>query len=98
MLGSAVSSNNPTDFHPNWVICESSLPLTNSHGFTPGPTGGWPYCAVGMHSAVHSSIGLPSIRSSAAWMLRLLTPAEVRSNRIIAPCVEAPLGPPTRVV
>ena len=61
MLGSAVSSSNPTDFHPNWVICDSSRPLTNPHGFTPGPTCGWPYCAVGMHSALHSSIGLPSM-------------------------------------
>ena len=38
---------------------------------------GWPYYLIGMHSAVHSSIGLSSKSTNAAWMLALLTPAEV---------------------
>src|SRR4051794_15824280 len=84
MLGKAVSSNRPTDFHPSWVICESSRPLTKPHGFTPGPTCGWPYCAVGMHSAVHSSIGLGSKSTSASRMVGLLTPADVSSSRMFS--------------
>src|SRR4029079_237601 len=87
MLGSAVSSNKPTDFQPSWVIWHSSFPLTKPHGFTPGPTSGWPYKAVGMHSAVHSSIGLVSMPVSESWMVGLATPAAVSSRRMVPPGV-----------
>jgi len=36
--------------------------------------------AVGMHSALHWTIGLPSRASSAARMLAFLTPADVRRS------------------
>src|SRR4029078_1184568 len=80
MLGRAVSSINPTDFHPSSVMGCSERPATNSHTYSPGPAWGWPYIAVGMHSAVHSSMGWPSISSSASWMVGFLTPAEVRRS------------------
>src|SRR5829696_4617733 len=43
MLGSAVSSSTPKDFHPNSHMGQpGSRPLMNSHAFTPGPTHGCP--------------------------------------------------------
>jgi hypothetical protein len=42
--------------------------------------GSMPYIAVGMHKAVDSAMGLPSMSTSAARMLWLLTPPEVRSS------------------
>jgi hypothetical protein len=64
MLGSAVSSSMPTDFQRS-TMGFWELPLMNCHAFTPGPTIGCPYCAVGMHSAVDSTIGLPRSPTSA---------------------------------
>src|SRR6478735_9814060 len=79
MLGSAVSSSTPKDFHPNSHMGQrGSRPLMNSHAFTPGPTHGCPYIAVGMQRALASLIGLPRRSTSALWMLAFLMPAEVR--------------------
>src|SRR5215469_8410981 len=79
MLGSAVSSSTPTDFHPSSHMGFSgSRPLMKFHARVPGPTQGCPYIAVGMHRAVESAIGLPSSSTSALWMLVFLMPAEVR--------------------
>ena len=78
MLGSAVSSRTPTDLHPSATMgVLGSWPAMNSQAFTPGPRCGCPYLAVGMHSALDSSIGLPRRSSSAVRMLAFLTPAEV---------------------
>ena len=41
---------------------------------------GMPYIAVGMHKAVDSAMGLPSMSTSASRMLWLLTPPEVRRS------------------
>ena len=49
-----------------------------------GSTIGCSYCAVGMHRAVDSPIGLPSRSRSASGMLGFLTPAEVRSSSGVA--------------
>jgi hypothetical protein len=38
---------------------------------------GCPYCAVGMHRALESVIGLPRRSTNALWMLAFLTPADV---------------------
>src|SRR5215469_3749475 len=83
MLGSAVSSSTPTDFHPSSHMGFSgSRPLMNCHAPTPGPAMGCPYIAVGMHRALESAIGLPSKSTSALWMLVFLMPADVSSNRM----------------
>ncbi len=80
MLGSAVSSSTPTDFHPSPHIGgPDALPLMKRHE-PAGLPRGCPYRAVGMHKAVQSAMGLPRRSSSAAWMLAFLTPAEVRSS------------------
>ena len=79
MLGSAVSSSTPTDFHPSSHIGQPDLPLMNRHA-PPGVPIGWPYSAVGMHRALESAMGLPRRPTSASWMLAFLTPAEVRSS------------------
>src|SRR3954469_20440419 len=77
MLGSAVSSSTPTDFQPNSVMGHSgSCPLMKRHALN-GWTLGCPYPAVGIQSALHSAIGLPSRSMSASWMLLFLMPAEV---------------------
>ena len=47
----------------------------NCHALAPGPTQGCPYCAVGMHRALESAIGLPSRSTSASRMLVFVTPA-----------------------
>ncbi len=78
-LGSAVSSSSPTDFQPRPTIGSVSRPLAKRSADS-GPHIGWPYWAVGMASAVHSSIGRPSSSSSAAWMVGFVTPADVSSS------------------
>ncbi len=83
MLGSAVSSNTPTDFHPSSHIGSADRPLMNSHALSPGPTRGCPYIAVGMQRALDSAIGLPSRSTSASRMLAFLMPADVRRNLIL---------------
>src|SRR3954451_9547138 len=80
MLGSAVSSNTPTDFQPRSTIGLSEFPLMNCQALTPGPTQGCPYCAVGMQRAVESAIGLPSRSTSASRMLAFVTPPDVRRS------------------
>jgi len=40
------------------------------------------YVAVGMQRALDSAIGLPSMSTSAFWMLAFLMPAEVRRSFI----------------
>ena len=53
---------------------------------------GNPDLAVGIQSALHSAIGLPSSSSSASWMLAFLIPADVRRSFVepilqtMAPC------------
>src|SRR4029450_4564224 len=85
MLGRAVSSSTPTDFQPRSTIGFSDVPLMNLQGPTPGPTMGWAYCAVGMHSGVESAIGLPRRSTKALRMLTFLTPADVRRSRKMPP-------------
>src|SRR5689334_15113879 len=76
MLGSAVSSSTPNDFQPSSHIGQrGSRPAMKFHART-GPAIGCPYDAVGMQRALHSAIGLPSISSSALWMLLFLMPAD----------------------
>jgi hypothetical protein len=79
MLGRAVSSSTPMDLQPRPTMA-SERPLMNCHGFSPGPTHGCAYCAVGMQRALESATGLPSIATSAASMLGFLTPADVRRS------------------
>src|SRR3954447_4696866 len=90
MLGSAVSSSTPKDFQPSSHIGQlGSWPLMNCHAFSPGPTQGCPYIAVGMQRALDSLIGLPSRSTSASWMLAFLMPAEVRRSFKLPPeCVD----------
>src|ERR1700751_3516595 len=81
MLGSAVSSSTPKDFHSNSHMGQrGSGPLMNSHAFTPGPTQGCPYIAVGMQRALASLIGLPRRSTRALRMLAFLMPADVRRS------------------
>src|SRR6476659_6035689 len=88
MLGSAVSSSTPKDCQPSSHIGQlGSCPLMNCHAFSPGPTQGWPYIAVGMQRALDSLIGLPSRSTSASWMLAFLMPADVRRSFIPPPGV-----------
>ena len=92
MLGSAVSSSTPTDFQPSSTIGLSEFPLMNRHGPTPGPTMGCPYCAVGMHRALESAIGLPRISTNAWWMLLLVTPPDVSRSLKVPPGSSAMSG------
>ena len=93
MLGNAVNSNTPSDFQPNSAMPSPARPLMKSQAFSPGPTHGCPYIAVGMHSALLSSIGLPSWSSSALRMLGFLTPADVRRSFNAASwCWSVPTG------
>src|SRR4029078_7494154 len=86
MLGSAVSSSTPRDFQPSSHIGQlGSCPLMNCHAFSPGPTQGCPYIAVGMQRALDSVIGLPSRSTSASWMLAFLMPADVRRSFKLPP-------------
>ena len=61
------------------------FPLMNRQALSPGPTQGCPYCAVGMHRALESAIGLPSRSTSASRMLVLVTPPDVRRSFTIPP-------------
>ena len=63
----------------------SDFPLMNRHAFSPGPTHGCPYIAVGMHRALESAIGLPSRSTSVSRMLVLVTPPDVRRSFKIPP-------------
>src|SRR6188472_3196642 len=69
MLGSAVSSSTPTDLQPSPTMGSSDpWPLMKYHALSPGPSAGCPYWAVGMHSALDSSMGLPRRSTSALRM------------------------------
>jgi len=57
----------------------------NRQAFSPGPFQGCPYIAVGMHRALESAMGLPSISTSASRMLAFVTPPDVRSSFKIPP-------------
>ena len=52
---------NPTDFQPRSTIGCSRSAVMNSRRTQDRPPG-WPYIAVGMHSALDSAIGLPASR------------------------------------
>jgi hypothetical protein len=81
MLGNAVSSRTPTDFHPSPAMGCADSPLMNRH--TPnGVDCGCPYAAVGMHKALHSAIDLPTKLESASRREGLVIPADVSSNFI----------------
>src|SRR4051812_25820873 len=79
MLGSAVSSRTPRDFHPRSHMGISDLPLMKRHG-PAGVAQGGLYPAVGIQSALDSAIGLPKRATSASRRLLFLTPAEVSSS------------------
>ena len=67
MLGNAVSSSTPIDFQPRSTIgFPDCWPLMNRQALSPGPFRGCPYIAVGMHRALESAMGLPSISTSAS--------------------------------
>src|SRR5262245_59087935 len=85
MLGSAVNSSTPTDFQPRSTMLRSEFPLMNRQGPLPGPTMGCPYCAVGMHRALESAIGLPRRSINALRMLAFLTPADVSRSLKMPP-------------
>src|SRR5918994_4796483 len=85
MLGSAVSSNTPRDFQPNSHMGVLDCRPVMNRQAGPGSAMGCPYAAVGMTSAVHSAIGLPSRSTSAFWMLAFLMPADVRRSLILPP-------------
>ena len=80
MVGRAVSSRTPTDFHPRSVspVASGQRLAVDIHTVS-GKHAGWPHWAVGINSAVLSAKGLPSILSSSSRMLSLVTPPEVRS-------------------
>src|SRR6516164_7072932 len=84
ILGRAVSSRAPTDFHPSAVMGLGDRPLIKRHGPSGSPSGP-PYPAVGMQRALASAIGLPRRSTSAASMLAFLTPESVRRSFIAAP-------------
>src|SRR5215469_13196747 len=95
MLGSAVSSSTPKDFHPNphmgWKslgVKASEMGKPNSarisRATTAGPLG-LACAAVGMQRALDWAIGLPRSSSSALWILALLTPPEVSRYFIMPP-------------
>jgi hypothetical protein len=79
MLGSAVSSRTPTDFHPNspWPAMKRKAEA--------GVHQGCPHSAVGMQSALESSIGLPNSSTSASRMLVFVTPPDVRRSFKLTP-------------
>src|ERR1700712_1637583 len=79
MLGSAVSSSTPRDFHPSSHIGVEDWPVMKRQA-PAGLPWGCPYPAVGMHSAFASAIGLPSRSTNALRMLGFLMPAEVRRS------------------
>src|SRR5580658_4419054 len=80
MLGGAVSSSTPNDFQPNSHMGVEARPVMNRQADTGPPMG---YVAVGMQRALDSAIGLPSMSTSAFWMLAFLMPADVRRSFIM---------------
>src|SRR6478672_3197263 len=82
MVGRAVSSRTPTDFHPSEVMASPGSPPVTNLCTDRGPHMGCPHWAVGMQSAADSEIGLPSMPTSASRMLAFVTPPEVRSSFI----------------
>src|SRR6266702_676400 len=78
MLGSAVSSSTPNDFHPTSHKGVVSTPRRNRQAWAAPP--GMAYIPVGMTRALDSAIGLPRDSTSALRMLSLLMPAEVSRN------------------
>ena len=78
MLGSAVSSSTPNDFHPRSHMGVEDWPLMKRQAPAGVPVG-CPYPAVGMHRALDAVIGLPRRSTRALWMLVFLMPADVRS-------------------
>src|SRR3954470_17810401 len=74
MLGSAVSSRTPTDLKPR---SPCSVMKRQAEA---GVHQGWPYSAVGIHSAVESSSGLPNKVTSASRMLVFVMPPDVRRS------------------
>ena len=88
LVGARQAHRTPVDLQPRSTIGFWDRPLMNSHARTPGPFHGCPYIAVGMQSAVASSIGLPSIATSASRMLALVTPPEVRRSFTVLPTLD----------
>src|SRR6476661_838381 len=82
MVGRAVSSRTPTDFHGSEVMASPGSPPSTNLRTDCGPHMGCPHCAVGMQSAADSEIGLSNMPTSASRMLVFLTPPEVSSNFI----------------
>ena len=76
MLGKAVSSSTPSDFHSSSHIGHrGSRPLMNRH-VPAGLPCGCPYSAVGMQSAFAWAMGLPRRSMSAARMLAFSRPID----------------------
>src|SRR5919112_6117953 len=91
MLGSAVSSRTPTDLKPR-----SPCPVMKRQAEA-GVHLGWPYSAVGMHSAVESSIGLPNRLTSASRIPVFVTPPDVRRSFNLPPdFVDVETGTPAK--
>src|SRR5580700_817214 len=80
MLGSAVSSSTPRDFHPSSHMGVVDRPVMNRHAEAGPPMG---YDAVGMQRALDSAIGLPRRSTRASPMLVFLMPADVRRSFIV---------------
>ena len=66
MLGSAVSSRTPRDFHPNPHKGLAADPVISRYAKAAPP--GNAYIAVGMQRALHSAMGLPNRSTSESWM------------------------------
>ena len=85
MVGSAASSRTPSDAQPRPVKYRKSGAAATRPCTDAGPHIGWPHCAVGTTSAWHSSIGLPSICTSAERMLAFVTPPDVSNSFTVPP-------------
>src|SRR5262247_2526340 len=77
MVGSAVSSRTPTDFQPRAHMEALGSWLAMNSNAEAGVHIGWPHCAVGMHRALDSAIGLPSSSTNASRILGFVTPPDV---------------------
>src|SRR5438128_4872618 len=76
MLGSAVSSSTPNDFHPKAHIGPPTDPVMNRYTCEGPPRKG---CTpVGMQRALDSAIGLPRRSTNALLMLGFVMPLDVR--------------------
>jgi hypothetical protein len=82
ILGSAVSSSTPSDFHPNSQKGSPNDPQITFRDMSAPPA--MAYIAVGTKSALASAIGLPRSSTRAFRMLVLLMPAEVRRSFMIS--------------